>query len=144
MLLIEPIKILLKPYDLDTDECIVWNGTLNGAGYPYLHTYKRSILVTRLVLLLDGRLVSLDDERLACHTCNNPRCINKRHLYAGNKSSNSFDTVKAGTHYVANRTKCGRGHEYTPENTRLYRGVRYCKSCHSLYMRRHRSKANAR
>lgn len=27
-------------------------------------------------------------------------------------------------------THCSKGHEYTPENTRLYRGGRVCRTCH--------------
>lgn len=27
------------------------------------------------------------------------------------------------------KTSCPKGHGYTPENTRLYRGKRYCKTC---------------
>lgn len=27
------------------------------------------------------------------------------------------------------RTHCKRGHEFTPENTRVYRGERYCRAC---------------
>lgn len=28
------------------------------------------------------------------------------------------------------RTRCRNGHDYTPENTRMYRGRRYCRACH--------------
>lgn len=27
------------------------------------------------------------------------------------------------------RTHCIRGHEFTPKNTRIYRGERYCRTC---------------
>ena len=136
----EMVRELLKPYDIDTNDCIIWNGTLNGAGYPYLHKDYRSYLVTRLVLWIDGRLDSNKDKRLACHKCNNPRCINKKHLYAGTKSSNSFDSKRSGTHYMGNRDTCSSDHVYTKENTRIYRGVRYCRTCHNIYMKRYRDK----
>lgn len=29
------------------------------------------------------------------------------------------------------KTHCRREHEYTPENTRIYQGRRYCKACHA-------------
>lgn len=29
------------------------------------------------------------------------------------------------------KTHCRRGHEYTDENTRWFRGTRYCKTCHA-------------
>ena len=32
-----------------------------------------------------------------CHKCNNPLCVNPKHLYLGNRSSNAYDSIKAGT-----------------------------------------------
>lgn len=37
------------------------------------------------------------------------------------------------------RTHCGRGHEFTDENTRIYRGERYCRTCGRERMREIRS-----
>jgi hypothetical protein len=33
------------------------------------------------------------------------------------------------------KTHCLRGHEFTPENTRLYRGKRNCRTCGRMYRR---------
>lgn len=33
------------------------------------------------------------------------------------------------------RTHCVRGHEFTPENTRIYRDERYCRTCSRERMR---------
>jgi hypothetical protein len=30
---------------------------------------------------------------------------------------------------MADRTKCRNGHDFTPENTRIYRGARICRAC---------------
>lgn len=35
---------------------------------------------------------------------------------------------------------CNSGHEYTPENTYLYRGHRYCKTCRSAARQRYRER----
>jgi hypothetical protein len=141
-MLIEPIKELLKPYDIDTDECILWKGTLNGAGYPYLHTQGKSVLVTRLVLFIDGKLNNLRDIRLACHKCNNPKCINKKHLYAGTKKDNAIDFINTGEHnYNIIKDYCIHGHKLTPDN--ILRGTKAsCKTCNIISKERHKEKLN--
>lgn len=49
----------------------------------------------------------------------------------GTASENVLGQVKHGTHHMASRTHCPQGHEYTSENTYLYRGLRNCRRCHS-------------
>lgn len=50
-------------------------------------------------------------------------------LAYGSSSDNQFDTVRHGTHRNSRKTNCPQGHEYTPENTRMYRGARHCRKC---------------
>lgn len=45
------------------------------------------------------------------------------------RSENNSDRVKHGVHPNANKTHCSRGHEYTEENTRMYRNRRMCRQC---------------
>lgn len=66
----------------------------------------------------------------ACHSCDNPPCVNPRHVFPGSQRDNMQDAVRKGRHDSLKRTHCPRGHEYTPENTRLYRGFRTCAICH--------------
>lgn len=47
----------------------------------------------------------------------------------GTSSENRFDSVNHGTHPFAGKTHCPVGHEYTEENTRVYRGSRSCRTC---------------
>lgn len=44
-------------------------------------------------------------------------------------SSNMIDAVRHGTHVATRKTHCPRGHEYSPENTRLHGGKRFCIAC---------------
>lgn len=37
------------------------------------------------------------------------------------------------------KTHCPQRHEYTPENTKLYQGRRYCRECHRIDARRRRA-----
>lgn len=45
-------------------------------------------------------------------------------------SANARDKIRNGHDHQVNKTHCPHGHEYTPENTKLHRGGRWCRECH--------------
>ncbi|QZE11341.1 HNH endonuclease [Streptomyces phage Forrest] len=74
----------------------------------------------------------LNQNEFACHTCDNPPCVNEDHLFVGNNSDNQQDAVAKGRWSSGNskKTHCKRGHEFTQENTRINpRGERVCRAC---------------
>lgn len=50
-------------------------------------------------------------------------------LTYGTASENAYDRTRHGTSYWVRRTRCPQGHPYDVENTRHYRGRRYCRTC---------------
>lgn len=50
-------------------------------------------------------------------------------LRYGTKADNMQDRLAHGRHPMASKTHCKRNHEFTPQNTRLYRGSRVCRAC---------------
>lgn len=50
-------------------------------------------------------------------------------LAYGTSSENELDKVRHGTHQMARKTHCKRGHEYTDASTRRRRGKRECLPC---------------
>jgi hypothetical protein len=61
-------------------------------------------------------------------------------LAHGTPSDNLDDSVRHGTHPEARKTECKRGHEFTPENTRIEarpngRSARRCLTCQREYGR---------
>ena len=54
-------------------------------------TYRVNRLVAHIELGFD-----LDSDLFICHTCDNPGCINSKHLFIGSAKDNAKDMVKKG------------------------------------------------
>jgi hypothetical protein len=80
----------------------------------------------------DVPLDHLCHERLTCdvdpYDCPHRRCFNPAHLEPSTIGTNAR---RGNTPMGANAAKevCDHGHEFTPANTRMYRGQRRCRAC---------------
>ena len=78
-----------------TGDCWIWTWIKDKDGYglmPYKGKMHRAHVLS---LKLAGRPTNKDNP-LACHTCDNPSCVNPLHLYAGDKKTNAIDMVQRG------------------------------------------------
>jgi hypothetical protein len=107
--------------------CTLWLGSSNKEGYGRIGVSGRSELATHAALRVAGREVPRG--MLACHTCDNPYCINPDHLYVGTHQDNMRDMVRKRRGTLA-RTHCPQGHPYSGKNLRINaHGYRTCLTC---------------
>jgi len=80
-----------------TDDCWIWHGTINATGYGvfFLSYNRKQILSHRYSYQLFYK-TELTTSRIIRHKCDNPLCINPRHLIIGSHADNVKDRVERG------------------------------------------------
>jgi hypothetical protein len=115
--------------------CLLWLGKtgtgVRGDNYGMIRDNGVYRQATHVALELANR--PLLPGQIALHHCDNGYCVNEVHLFGGTYRDNSLDAVRKGRHGSAKKTHCPKGHEYTPENTRIVndgrRTYRKCRAC---------------
>jgi hypothetical protein len=80
---------------------------------------------------------SIADGLVPDHLCRTPQCVNPWHLELVTPRVNTL-RGRAPSAMNAQKTHCVRGHQFTPENTRISSGRRICRACHAEKLRRFR------
>lgn len=119
--------------------CHIWMGCCTPKGYGQFRADGKTALAHRIAYELYRG--PIPEGMCACHTCDNPSCVNPEHLSLGTPKDNTHDMLRKGRYRNGNtdKTHCPQGHEYTPENTYIYTGKRYCRACDRNRKKRTRS-----
>jgi len=129
-------------FGITDEDCWEWKAFLNAASRGKFWINGRDHFSARVAFAIrNGTLPS----GLACHTCDNPRCVNPSHLYDGNEKTNRQDAIARGRIGVL-KYHCRHGHAFTPENTgwswdkieSKYRRV--CRQCYRGFTKKYYDK----
>lgn len=79
------------------DGCWIWMGAVDTAGYGQYSYDGRQWGAHRLMyFLLNG---AIPPKHLICHTCDNTKCLNPDHLFAGTAKHNVRDCINKGRRF---------------------------------------------
>lgn len=81
-----------------TSGCWTWKGSVSGS-YGRFRLGSNMLYAHRLSFILNGGTIG--DDQMICHTCDNTKCVNPAHLYAGSHADNMKDrSDRSRTHSI--------------------------------------------
>lgn len=114
------------------DECWVWGGAKDGAGYG-IKWFKPNKVVGVHRLAYAWVHGPIPKGMSVMHTCDNPPCCNPNHLRLGTPHENALD-MKAKRRGGNNKTSCRQGHPLSESNVYYHtqsggKRIRKCRDC---------------
>lgn len=84
-----------------TNSCWLWTGSSHASGYGRLKVNGKYVVASRFSYeLYKGTLKEWEQ---ACHSCDNPPCVNPGHLFKGTARDNTQDALSKGRLKYYNR-----------------------------------------
>lgn len=134
----------MRRVDKRPDGCWQFTGALTSYGYSQvrLGTGRPCALGHRVAY--EALIGPVPDGLELDHLCRNRACVNPAHLEPVTHQVNLLrgQTINASK---AQQTHCVNGHEFTADNTRIYRdGTRRCRACDRIRTAGYRAKGKSK
>ncbi len=123
-----------------TDGCALWLAQVDPNGYGRFYPAD-GVAILAHHFLVGKPEKGMHWDHVKARGCTHRNCVWPEHLEQVTPQENTRRS-DAGKFWSA-KTHCPSGHEYTPANTRLYKGRRFCRMCKRLnrFDRRARQRA---
>ena len=87
-------KILIN----QNTDCWEWTAGVNNLGYGMIRDGKRMRSAHRVSY--EEHVGKIPPGMCVCHTCDNPKCINPKHLWLGTRKQNTQDMIDKKRHRI--------------------------------------------
>lgn len=107
-------------------DCLEFTGAKDPKGYGRVGYQKKTYLAHRLSYL--AQLGELPQDKMVCHSCDNPSCIKPEHLFLGSNDDNMLDMLGKGRQ----QKQWGEGHSQVRLTRQQVLAIRMDERIHRL------------